>query len=106
MLRTLQVPTATITEVKQSPVSIFGKARETNTGVYVFNRGYVAGVMLTREQYEGLVYAAEDLQDRLVDARAAQRINDPAPAKTYHDAHVRGERAAVVTDIDPHDGWE
>ena len=44
----LDVPTTSISEVKKSPTIVFKKAKEENTPVYVFNRGAVAGVMLTR----------------------------------------------------------
>ncbi|MEI5988800.1 type II toxin-antitoxin system Phd/YefM family antitoxin [Enterococcus crotali] len=44
-----------ITDVKQSPMTIFETAKEKNTGVYIYNRNKVAGVMLTAEQYETLI---------------------------------------------------
>lgn len=44
-----------ITDVKQSPMTIFETAKETNTGVYIYNRKKVAGVMLSAEQYEALI---------------------------------------------------
>lgn len=55
-LKKLDVPTSSITEVKKSPMDVFNQAREAGTGVYVFNREKIAGVMLTREQYEELLY--------------------------------------------------
>ncbi|MGI6156070.1 MAG: type II toxin-antitoxin system Phd/YefM family antitoxin, partial [Enterococcus lemanii] len=54
-LKKLEVPTTSITEVKKSPMDVFQQAREARTGVYVFNREKVAGVMLTQEQYETLL---------------------------------------------------
>lgn len=54
-LKKLEVPTTSITEVKKSPMDVFKQAREVGTGVYVFNREKVAGVMLTQEQYETLL---------------------------------------------------
>ncbi len=54
-LKKLEVPTTSITEVKKSPMDVFKQAREAGTGVYVFNREKVAGVMLTQEQYETLL---------------------------------------------------
>ncbi|EOI01929.1 hypothetical protein UAY_01338 [Enterococcus moraviensis ATCC BAA-383] len=44
-----------VTDVKQSPMTIFETAKEMNTGVYIYNRKKVAGVMLTAEQYEELI---------------------------------------------------
>lgn len=54
-LKKLDVPTSSITEVKKSPMDVFNQAREAGTGVYIFNREKVAGVMLTRDQYEELL---------------------------------------------------
>ncbi len=61
-LKKLEVPTTSITDVKKSPMDVFGQARESGTGVYVFNREKVAGVMLTQEQYETLVQELDDLR--------------------------------------------
>ncbi|MEI5992760.1 prevent-host-death protein [Candidatus Enterococcus mansonii] len=44
-----------ITDVKQSPMAIFDAAKESNAGIYIYNRKNVAGVMLTAEQYEALI---------------------------------------------------
>ncbi|MGX7245751.1 type II toxin-antitoxin system Phd/YefM family antitoxin [Enterococcus quebecensis] len=44
-----------ITDVKQSPMSIFEAAKKSNSGVYIYNRKKIAGVMLTVEQYEALI---------------------------------------------------
>ncbi|MDT2756133.1 type II toxin-antitoxin system Phd/YefM family antitoxin [Enterococcus asini] len=54
-LKKLEVPTTSITEVKKSPMDVFEQARQAGTGVYVFNREKVAGIMLTQEQYENLL---------------------------------------------------
>lgn len=61
-LKKLEVPTSSITEVKRSPMDVFAQAREAGTGVYIFNREKVAGVMLTQEQYEALVQELDDLR--------------------------------------------
>ncbi|MGX7351214.1 prevent-host-death protein [Enterococcus canis] len=60
-LKKLEVPTASITDVKKSPMEVFQLAREKGTGVYIFNREKVAGVMITQEQYERLVDDLEEL---------------------------------------------
>lgn len=59
-LKKLEVPTTSITEVKKSPMDVFQQAREAKTGVYVFNREKIAGVMLTQEQYENLLQELEE----------------------------------------------
>ena len=64
-LRKLDVPTSSITEVKKSPMDVFAQARKAETGVYIFNREKIAGVMLTKEQYEALVEELNTLRDTL-----------------------------------------
>lgn len=59
-LKKLEVPTTSITDVKKSPMDVFQQARDAGTGVYVFNREKIAGVMLTQEQYETLLQELED----------------------------------------------
>lgn len=63
-LKKLEVPTSSITEVKRSPMDVFDQARKTETGVYIFNREKVAGVMLTQEQYETLLQELADLRQK------------------------------------------
>lgn len=63
-LKKLEVPTSSITEVKRSPMDVFDQARKAETGVYIFNREKVAGVMLTQEQYETLLQELVDLRQK------------------------------------------
>lgn len=63
-LKKLDVPTTSITEVKKSPMDVFAQARKAGTGVYVFNREKVSGVMLTQEQYEALLEELTELRDK------------------------------------------
>lgn len=65
-LKKLEVPTSSITEVKRSPMDVFDQARKAKTGVYIFNREKVAGVMLTQEQYETLLQELEALRNAAV----------------------------------------
>ena len=64
-LKKLEVPTTSITEVKKSPMDVFQQARDASTGVYVFNREKIAGVMLTQEQYETLLQALEESRQKI-----------------------------------------
>ena len=104
-MHTLDIPTASITDLKKSPDSVFNLAATTNNAVYVFNRGSVSGVMLTREQYESLNRRIEDLEERLLDAEVAQRLS-ASNVKLYSDASVRGKIAKVIPVLDEYDGWE
>ncbi|MCA5012606.1 MULTISPECIES: type II toxin-antitoxin system Phd/YefM family antitoxin [unclassified Enterococcus] len=52
-----------ITDVKQSPMTVFATAKKEQTGVYIYNRNRVAGVMLTVEQYEDLLEKQSAQQD-------------------------------------------
>jgi PHD/YefM family antitoxin component YafN of YafNO toxin-antitoxin module len=102
-MHTLDVPTASITEVKKSPTRVFNLAAERASAVYVFNRGSVSGVMLTQEQFEGLIQHIEELEDRLIDAEAARRLVDTS-ARAYTDAEVRGNCSASTPHLDADDG--
>ena len=64
-LKKLEVPTSSITEVKKSPMDVFQQARDAKTGVYIFNREKIAGVMLTQQQYEDLLTELHDLRKQL-----------------------------------------
>ena len=64
-LKKLEVPTSSITEVKKSPMDVFQQARDAKTGVYVFNREKIAGVMLTQQQYEELLTELHELRQQL-----------------------------------------
>ena len=101
----LDVPTTSISEVKKSPTIVFKKAKEENTPVYVFNRGAVAGVMLTQEQYESLTNEIEALQERVLNLEVEKRlaIKD---LDLYSDEEVRGANADQFVTVDENDGWE
>jgi PHD/YefM family antitoxin component YafN of YafNO toxin-antitoxin module len=103
-MRTLDVPTACISDVKRSPGKIFEQADSARSGVYVFNRGEVAGVMLTREQYELLNDTIDALEDALHDAEAARRISQSS-LTTYPDDVVRSAASVSDTSVDDNDGW-
>jgi hypothetical protein len=105
IMQVLNVPTATVSDVKKSPGKVFEQAAKANNGVYVFNRGTVAGVMLTRQQYESLNSRFEEMSERLWDMETARRLHT-SELQTYTDAQVRGDRAQLTPVIDPDDGWE
>ena len=104
-MQTLSVPTASITEVKKSPDTVFALAADANNAVYVFNRGTVSGIMMTQEQFESLNRQIEELEDRVLDAEVARRLSDGG-IKTYSDASVRGAAAKAAAVLDENDGWE
>ncbi len=101
----LDVPTTSISEVKKSPTIVFKKAEKENTPVYVFNRGDVAGVMLTQEQYESMTNEIEALHEQVMDLVVAQRLA-VKDLEIYSDEEVRGANADQFLTIDENDGWE
>jgi len=104
-MQTLTLPTASISDVKKWPGKVFDLAAETHNAVYIFNRGTVSGVMLTREQFESLNQHIEDLEDRLLDAEAAKRLSSKK-TKVYTDTGVRGSLAKETPTLDKYDGWQ
>jgi hypothetical protein len=103
-MHTLEAPTVSVSEVKQSPTRIFSLAASSNNGVYVFNHSKVAGVMLTEQQYSGLLAQLDELEDLLVQRDASRRIQITQP--NFTDEEVRGAIAAEAPAIDSNDGWE
>lgn len=74
-LKKLEVPTSSITEVKRSPMDVFDQARKAETGVYIFNREKVAGVMLTQEQYETLLQELATLRQLIATETEEAKTN-------------------------------
>ena len=103
-MKVLDIEYTNLTDMKKSPSKAFEKAKETNTGVYVFRNSKPYGVVLTSEQYEGLNREIENLQDRLDELTISERLTDPN-VKTYTEKEVLGDRLDNVT-YDDDDGWE
>ncbi|OTP12479.1 hypothetical protein A5844_000712 [Enterococcus sp. 10A9_DIV0425] len=76
VLKKLEVPTSSITEVKRSPMDVFDQARKAETGVYIFNREKIAGVMLTQTQYETLLQELETLRHIVKEQEVEQEGTD------------------------------
>lgn len=93
-LKKLEVPTSSITEVKRSPMDVFDQARKAETGVYIFNREKVAGVMLTQEQYETLLQELADLRQK-----ANEEVQAPIESNELL-GNYTDQTAAVVSTSD------
>src|SRR5699024_7905469 len=78
-MKILDVPHTNITEMKQSPGSVFDKVKESNPDVYVFKNNKPYGVVMTTDQYEAMYNKTEMLQDRLEEYVIRER-NDVGPA--------------------------
>jgi len=103
-MRTLNVPTSDMTEIKRSAKTVFKKAEDEKTGVYVFNRNKPAGVVLSVTEYENMVHRLDQLQEELINKEAEKRLNESH--QLYSDFEVRGEVANQIPEIDENDGWE
>lgn len=104
-MRILDIPTTSISEVKRSPMEVFQRADQESSGVYVFNREKVAGVMLTQKQYEALNKEVEGLYDQITDLIAEKRLLQERII-SFSDSEVRGAIADEQPTIDEEDGWE
>jgi len=82
-LKKLEVPTSSITEVKRSPMDVFDQARKAETGVYIFNREKVAGVMLTQEQYETLLQELATLRQLIATETEETKTNGSATNEPF-----------------------
>lgn len=103
-MRVLDVPTTSISEVKRSPIAVFERSEEAENGVYVLSHGKIAGVMLTREQYESLVRQIDELEEQLILQEAALRLRDDS-VQRYRDEEVRDADSRAVP-FSEDDGWE
>jgi hypothetical protein len=104
-MQALNVPTATISDVKISPSKVFKIAESNDNGVYIFNRGNVVGVMLTRDQYEQLTSSIETLTDKLIEFEVEKRVAARS-SKKLSDTEVRGSRVHEYEGVDMNDGWD
>lgn len=103
-MKILDVPYTNLSDMKKSPTSAFDKARESNTGVYVFKNSKPYGVVMTNEQYEKLNLEIETLYDKIDEMIVKERLAD-INVKTYTEKEVLGDALASVT-YDDNDGWE
>lgn len=101
----LNIPISHISDVKRSPMAVFEKAAKEDTGVYIFNRKEIAGVILTQEQYESLNKETDRLYDLIAELTAEKRLLIENVA-VFSDTEVRGSIANKEAIIDESDGWE
>lgn len=87
-LKKLEVPTSSITEVKRSPMDVFDQARKAETGVYIFNREKVAGVMLTQEQYETLLQELATLRQLVATETEETKASESATNEPFTKNHT------------------
>lgn len=74
VMRILNTPTTSISNLKRSHMETFQQADQEVAGVYVFNREKIAGVMVTQKQYESLNREIKELYDQLADLMAEKRL--------------------------------
>ncbi|WP_161879292.1 type II toxin-antitoxin system Phd/YefM family antitoxin [Alkalibacterium sp. MB6] len=101
------IPTSSITEMKKNPMHIIEESRELNEPIYLLNRNRPVAVVMDKERYEAMQYLIEELEDKLLEAKALKRINDidSGIATLIPDKDVRSEESRNVEwSLD--DGWE
>ena len=103
--RILNILTATISDLKKSPMDIFRRASKEGEGVYILNRKKIEGVILTQKQYESLIEENDYLHDKIVELIAEKRLLNKNPA-VYSDREVRGEVVNKEPIIDKTDDFE
>jgi len=75
-MKTLDVKTKSVTEVKREFSSIVNEANETGEPTYVFNHNKPEAVILSLDVYETLVKRNKELEDRLFYAQLNARVSD------------------------------
>jgi hypothetical protein len=101
-MKTLDVPTVGLSELKRKPTDAFKTAELTNNAVYVFNRGKVVGVLMTSEQFSDLNSLAQNYLNAGYQQNLLARVGD---SSNLIDADVR-TTASRETPYDSNDGWE
>ena len=97
--------TATISDLKKSPMDVFRRASKESEGVYILNRKKIAGVILSQRQYEILVKENDYLNDKVIELLAEIRLLDKN-ASVFSDKEVRGKVANKEPIIDKADDFE
>lgn len=69
------IPKTSISDVKKVPMDVFKASGELKTGVCIFNRDKVAGVMIIQEEHESMQKLIEKLEEKALYARAENRVN-------------------------------
>ncbi|WP_052256832.1 type II toxin-antitoxin system Phd/YefM family antitoxin [Salinicoccus sp. YB14-2] len=103
-MKILDVPHTNITEMKQSPSASFDKAKESESGVYVFKNNKPYGVVMTTDQYEAMYNKIEMLQESLEEYVIRERLAE-SDYKTYTEKEALGNHLDSVA-YDENDGWE
>lgn len=101
MLKTLDVQTSNISELKKSLSTLFDQAK---SGIYIFNRNTPSGIVMSVRDYENMVHKIEQLQEKIYDLEVAERIKNNT--KLYSDEEVRGVSPDGNIELDENDGWE
>lgn len=107
MLKTLDVPTTSISELKKDPRSLFKEAADQGTGVYVLNRNTPSGIVMSVEDYEMMVKRLDQLEDMFLEKEVTTRLAHDT-GEYIDDETVRGKTKAntETVEIDENDGWE
>ncbi|SJN25029.1 hypothetical protein FM115_03200 [Marinilactibacillus psychrotolerans 42ea] len=104
------IPKGSISDVKKSPMDIFKKSEELKQGVYILNRDNVAGVMISKQQYEGLLDLIEELEEKVLETKVAERLaryDTQDSPETYTVEEVFGKTLMEMQfDPDEEDEWE
>ena len=106
-MKTLDVPTTSISELKKDPKSLFKEAADKKTGVYVLNRNTPSGIVMSVQDYEIMVKRLDQLEDLYLEHIASERLNHDK-GHYLTDREVRGKEKANsnTVEIDENDGWE
>lgn len=107
MPKILDVPTSSITELKKDPSSLFKKAANQKTGVYVLNRNTPSGIVMSVKDYEAMVKRLDQLEDLFLEKTVENRIKHDS-GQYYTDVQVRGKAKANSknVEINEEDGWK
>ncbi|MEE8824507.1 hypothetical protein LASUN_22880 [Lentilactobacillus sunkii] len=85
----LNTPLMSVTELQKSPTKAFEKAKWNETGVFVLKRNEMLGVILSKKDYDKIMYELEELRCKVFDAGIEHKMNNNIP-EHYTDYEMLG----------------
>lgn len=102
-MKAMNVPIASITDLKKAPMEIIQQAEKEKNGVYILNHNKNVGVIMTAEQYEAIIRRIEELEDENTVLPRLMNEN----RVVLSDEEVRGKKTVqkVTPKQEDDDGW-
>lgn len=105
-MKTLDVPTTNMSDLKKSPKKVIDEVKDQKTGVYVFNHDKPTAVILDVDNYEALVNSYEEMEEKLADLELAAKLPELKKEASRPASEVIGEKLLADINESDDDEWE